>query len=115
MAEQVRQQIERLVDFIDSREPQLIGYEFYFDESASEMTVIAIHPDSQSLETHMELGREAFREFADLIDMQAIQVYGEPGEQVRRLLDQKAEMLGEDGKVEVHGRKGGFSRIRPGG
>lgn len=112
MAEQVRQQIERLVDFIDSREPQLIEYEFYFDDSESEMTVIAIHPDSRSLETHMELGREAFREFADLIDMQTIQVYGEPGEQVRRLLEQKAEMLGEDGRVEIHDRKGGFSRIR---
>jgi hypothetical protein len=113
MAEQVRQRITRLVDFIDSRESQLIGYEFYFDDSESEMTVIAIHPDSRSLETHMEVGREAFREFADFIEMQTIQVYGEPGVHVRRLLDQKAEMLGEDGTVEVHDRKGGFSRIRP--
>ncbi len=111
MAERVNQQVQRLVDFIDSREPQLIGYEFYFDGSESEMTVIAIHPDPQSLETHMELGREAFLEFADLIDMQTIQVYGEPGQKARRLLEEKSEMLGEQGRVEIHARQGGFSRI----
>lgn len=75
------------------------------------MTVIAMHPDSESLETHMELRREAFGEFADLIDMQSIDVYGEPTEQVLRLLDQKAEMLGENGRVEVHKRQGGFTRV----
>lgn len=75
------------------------------------MTVIAIHPDSQSLETHMELRREAFREFAELIDMQSISVHGQPSGQVRRLLHQKAEMLGEQGEVEVHSRQGGFTRV----
>lgn len=107
----MRQQIQRLVSFIDSSEPQLIGYEFYFAETASEMTVIALDPDSESLETHMELGREAFREFAELIDMQSIHVYGRPSDRVLQLLDQKAAMLGEQGSVEVHRRQGGFSRI----
>lgn len=112
-AEQVRSHIHQLVDFIESRETQLIGYEFYFDELESLMTVIAIHPDSKSLETHMELGREAFREFAALIDMQSIQVYGQPSERVVQLLDQKAEMLGEHGRVEVHRRQAGFARVSP--
>lgn len=110
-AERLRQQIQQLVDFIESKESQLIGYEFYFDSETREMTVIAIHPDSQSLETHMEVGREAFREFAELIDMQSIHVYGQPSDKVLRLLDEKSEMLGDHGRVEVHSRQGGFMGV----
>ena len=46
--------VQRLADFIDAREPQLITYGFYIDEHAARMTVVAVHPDSESLERHME-------------------------------------------------------------
>lgn len=42
--------IRRLVEFIESREPQLIAYSFHLDEETTRMTVVAVHPDSASLE-----------------------------------------------------------------
>lgn len=107
----VKDKIQDLVRFIDQREPQLVGYQFYFDEDAGRMTVIAVHPDSDSLELHMEVGRSAFAGFADFIDMQAIEVYGEPSPRVMELLEDKAEMLGDAGRVEVHSPQGGFMRL----
>lgn len=107
----VKSKIQDLVSFIDKREPQLVGYQFYFDEDAGRMTVVAIHPDSDSLVKHMEVGRAAFAAFADYIDMQAIEVYGEPSPKVMELLEDKAAMLGDSGRVEVHSPQGGFMRI----
>lgn len=107
----VKEKIQDLVRFIDQREPQLVGYQFYFDEDAGRMTVIAIHPDSDSLEFHMEIGRSAFAGFADFIDMHAIEVYGDPSPAVLGLLRDKAEMLGEARQVEVHSPQGGFMRL----
>ena len=53
--------VQRLVDFIDAHEPQLITYGFYIDEEAAKMTVVAVHPDSASLELHMDIGSAEFR------------------------------------------------------
>lgn len=65
--EELREAIDELVEFVDTREPQLISYGFYLDEEAGRMTVVAIHPDSASLELHMEVGGPQFRKFKDLI------------------------------------------------
>jgi hypothetical protein len=53
--DELKQGVRRLVDVIDQLEPQLIGYGFYFDDAANQMTVTAVHPDSASLELHMEV------------------------------------------------------------
>jgi hypothetical protein len=66
--EELKAGIRRLVDFIDSREPQLITYGFYIDEEALNMTVVAVHPDSASLELHMDIGSSEFRKASALAD-----------------------------------------------
>ena len=52
--EELKVGVQRVVQFIDAREPQLISYGFYIDEENRTMTVVAVHPDSTSLELHME-------------------------------------------------------------
>ncbi len=108
---EVADEIQRLVGFIQSREPQLLAYEFCLDESGTNLTVIAIHPDSASLETHLEVGRSAFQQFSELIDLQSINVYGRPSDKVLKQLEDKASMLGDHGSVEVHPVQHGFSRL----
>lgn len=112
--EEVSRRIEELVEFISEQEPQLIAYDFYFDERGRNMTVVSVHPDSDSLRFHLEVGRSAFQKFADLIDLYSIEVYGRPNEEVLSLLEDKAAMLGEDGGVEVHERRAGFLRVGAG-
>jgi len=108
---EVSRRVPELVDFIKEQEPQLIAYDFYFDQHRETMTVSSVHPDSESLKLHMEVGRSAFQEFADLIDLYSIEVYGQPSDEVISLLEDKAAMLGDNGVVEVHDRHAGFLRF----
>jgi len=78
--EELKAGVSRLVAFIKDREPQLISYGFYFDESGSRMSVVAIHPDSKSIETHLEVGTEEFRKLADCIVLRRIEVHGRVSE-----------------------------------
>lgn len=109
--DEVSRRIPELVDFIEEQEPQLIAYDFYFDPGGEHMTVVSVHPDSESLRRHMEVGRSAFSKFADLIDLYSIEVYGRPSDEVITLLEDKAAMLGDEGKVDVHDRHAGFLRV----
>lgn len=58
----------------------------------------------------MEVGASAFRGFADLIELQSIEVYGEPSDEVVERLREKAQALGETGRVAVRARHAGFAR-----
>ena len=78
----VRSAIQKLAAFIHDREPQLLLYEFFVDQDEERMTVVAVHPDAASLELHLEVGADAFRGFADLIELESIEVYGQPTEAV---------------------------------
>jgi len=100
--------IERLVAFIDVREPRLIAYGFYLDEEASKMTVVAIHPDPASLELHLEIGGEEFRKLAPMLTLTRIECYGRPSEKALGQMRRKAEMLGDGQTVISIGRFAGF-------
>ena len=101
--------IRRVVRVIESIEPQLLAYGFHLDEEAALMTVVAIHPDSASLELHLEVGRAEFRSLADMITLREIEVYGAPSEKAMRMLEEKAAMLGGT-SIRVFERFEGFAR-----
>ncbi len=101
--------IQRLVDFIDAREPQLIMYGFHIDEDAASMTVVAVHPNSASLERHMEVGGAEFRKLAHLVTLTAIECYGRPSNRALQQMRQKAEALGDGGAVVFIERFAGFT------
>jgi hypothetical protein len=103
--------IRRVVAGIEELEPQLIGYGFHLDEERRRMTVTAVHLDSDSLELHLEVGRELFRTLGEMITLREIEVYGSVSERVRTMLEQKATMLG-GAHVTVVDRFEGFARVR---
>ena len=105
--------VQRLVDFIEAREPQLITYGFYIDEDAARMTVVAVHPDSESLERHMEIGGGEFRKLAHLVTLTAIECYGRPSERALEQLRDKAAALGDGGAVVSIERSAGFAHLAP--
>jgi hypothetical protein len=108
--EELKSAVEELVDFLDANVPQVISYNVYFSDDGGLMTVVHIHPDSTSLESHMDVGGPAFRRFADLLTLSSIRVYGEPSEKALRQLQDKAQLLGcRD--VSVHGQHAGCSRF----
>ena len=106
--------VQALVEFIDAREPQLITYGFYIDEDAARMTVVAVHPDSASLERHMDIGSAEFRKLAHLVTLTAIECYGQPSERALEQLRNKAATLGDGGAVVSIERYAGFAHLTDG-
>ena len=101
--------MKNLAGFVEANVPQLISYGFFLDEQRTQMTVVAVHPDSESLEFHMDVGRAEFRKLTNLINLSGIDVYGDVSDAVVKRLHQKAEMLGR-GTVTLYRFYAGFAR-----
>lgn len=109
----VKELMADLVAFVDANEPQLIAYDFFIDETDNTMTCVALHPDSASIEFHMDIGWEKFRAFSAHIEQRSIDVYGDASDSVMVRLHRKIEMLGK-GTVTAHRLHAGFMRLGAG-
>ena len=101
--------MKHLATFVEANMPRVISYGLFLDENRMQMTVVAVHPDSDSLQFHLETGATEFQKFADLIDLSNIEVYGVVSDGVLERLNRKARMLGS-GTVAVHELHAGFAR-----
>ena len=108
--EHLKKAIQRLIDAIEPHEPQLVTYGFHLNEPERVMTVTAVHPDSASLELHMDIGRDEFRKVGKFITLKRIHVYGHISERARQMLQHKAEMLG-GATLIVSERFAGFDHL----
>jgi hypothetical protein len=95
-----RKRLAELVDFVETNEPRMIAFHCYLDEEGSTLTVVQLHPDSASMEFHMEVNAKHFATAFEFLDSPiSEQFYGsiseslaaelakwdEPGVEVRRL------------------------------
>lgn len=108
--EELKEAMKELVDFVEANEPRLIAYNVYFSDDGTRMTVVHVHPDSSSLEYHMEVAGPAFRQFVELVTLSSIYIYGEPSEKLLKQAHEKARLLGR-GAVVVDALHAGFSRF----
>lgn len=106
----VKRAVRDLVDFVETHEERIIAYSFYFNEQGTRMTLWQVHPDSASLEYHMDVAGPAFAPFVDLIELSSIEVYGNPSPRLLEQLHRKARMLG-NAAVTVHSLQAGFARL----
>ncbi|MGD8402284.1 MAG: hypothetical protein PVJ21_01400 [Anaerolineales bacterium] len=107
--EELKRAMKALTSFVEENMPQLISYGFFLNQNQSQITVVAVHPDSASLENHLDVGAAEFQKFAELIDLLKIEVYGPISDAVHERLQQKARMLGR-GTLTVHDFYTGFAR-----
>lgn len=107
--DELETKLKVLAAFVEANVPRLISYGFYFNEERTRMAVVAVHPDSESLEYHLDTGGKEFRKFAELIELSSIEVYGQVSDPVLERLHRKARMLGR-GTVTVHDFHAGFAR-----
>lgn len=108
--EELRHAIGGLAGFVEANEVDPIAYHVYFSTDGRRMTVVQIHPDSASMEHHMELAGPIFARFAHLVELQTVDIYGTPSEKVLEQLRQKAEVLGT-ASVSVHELQAGFAHF----
>ena len=100
-----------LAALVDAREGQIVAYQVHLDESRSSISVIHIHTDADSLDRHLAVAGPEFPKFADLVELQSIDVYGTPSDAAMAGLRGKAELLG-GASVSVHPLAAGFARLR---
>lgn len=98
--------------FVESNEPRPILYDIFFDETETLMTVVQMHPDSESMEYHMTVAGPAFAGFSELVTLSTLDVYGEPSEALLEQLGRKVQLLGP-ATVVVHDLQAGFARLDP--
>jgi hypothetical protein len=108
--EELKSAMKELVDFVEANEPQIIAYNVYLSDDGSRMTVVHVHPDSESLEYHMEVAGPVFRRSVGLVTLSSIHIYGDPSETALRQLHEKARLLGR-GAVVVDAVHAGFTRF----
>jgi len=108
--EELKAAIDGLVEFVETNEPRPIAYHVYLDEEGKRMTVVQVHPDSASMQFHMEIAGPAFPKFADLIQLRTMDVFGKPSEELMEQLRRKIQMLGSATMV-VHELQAGFTRL----
>jgi hypothetical protein len=105
MADQLEAAARQLVEHVAAHEPRALSYGIHFSEDRSAMTVVHVHPDSESLQELLGLIAPVLAPFRDLLQLRSIDVYGSPSDAVLQLLRAKVDLLG--GTVNVHRRVAG--------
>jgi hypothetical protein len=105
-----RSRVPGLRDFIEANEPRLIAFNEYANEAGTEVAVVQVHPDTDSMEFHMEVVREqAERAYERTLDSTTgIQVFGTPTAAILEMLSRTAGS-GVPVTVKPH-HLGGFTR-----
>jgi quinol monooxygenase YgiN len=110
--EELKSGLAELADFVEKNEAAPLAYHVYFDEDGTRMTVLQIHPDSASMELHMDVAAPLFRRFTELVELTRVDFYGLPSAAVLDATRRKAELLG-NAEVVVNELHAGFTRFEP--
>lgn len=106
----LKEAMSDLVDFVDANEPDILSYNVYFDDDGTRMTVVHTHADSASLAYHMDVAGPKFPPIGKFIDLESINVYGRPSEDIVHQLEEKASTLGR-ASVSIHDLHDGIARV----
>ena len=87
-----RARVPGLVAFVEAQEPRLIAFNEYLSADGTEVAVVQIHPDAESMAFHMDLIAErAAAAYADTVEATTgIQVFGAPSDAVMDMLRRQA-------------------------
>ena len=87
--EEFRADAMSLAEMVEEREPQLLGFNIFLSDDGAEATVIQIHPDADSMLTHMQIAQEHIEKGAEeLLDTQEIRIFGPPNDAVLGMIAQ---------------------------
>ena len=72
-----------LVELAEANEPRLIAFNLYANEDETEVTVVLVHPDADSMLLHMQVAHEHIEKATEeLLDTRDFQIYGPPNDAV---------------------------------
>jgi quinol monooxygenase YgiN len=112
--EDFRKQWLELVEVVEAKEPRLIAFNAYVSEDGTEVTVVQVHPDADSMGFHMQVARDHISQAYQSVleETKRIEVYGSPSDAVLETIRQLAGS-GVPLSVNVN-YLGGFTRALAG-
>ena len=71
--ESYKEWAEGLCAYVESNEPRLIAFNLYLDDEGSSVTAVQVHPDAESMASHMQVVRDyitqAYGDFLESPDL----------------------------------------------
>jgi quinol monooxygenase YgiN len=107
--DEARKGVAELIDLVETNEPRLIAFHAFLDEEGGTLAMVHVHPDTASMEFHMEVAAKHFATALDYLDkVVSEQYYGtiSPGlaAELAKWQDPSVSVT----QLPVHG--GGFTR-----
>jgi quinol monooxygenase YgiN len=112
--EDFKKQWRELLDVVEAKEPRLIAFNAYVNEDGTELTVVQVHPDADSMLFHLQVARDHISEaYQSVLDKtKRIDVYGKPSDTALEMIRQLA---GSEVPLSLKANHlGGFTRSSAG-
>ena len=86
--EVARRALTALTAHVEANEPRLHHFGAYLDESTGTVTIVQVHPDSDSMELHMQVIQGHLQDASEFLDFSTSQtrVYGVPSPDLEKQL-----------------------------
>ncbi len=93
-------------EFVKANEPRLVSWHTYLSPDQSEATTIMIHPDSASLEYHLQVAASKIQSGVQMVRTKHMELYGDVSEELLKrleLISQKSGSWPITAKPHLHG------------
>jgi hypothetical protein len=95
--EDLKKYYQKILDIIEANQTQMIAFHGFLNEDGTEMTSIQIHPNTGSMEYHMQVLREnwdeSFSQYTQMVVGTTIDYYGDPPESALAMNEQSKQVL----------------------
>ena len=100
-------------DVVEPAEPRLHSFYGYTAPDSDYVTIVQVHPDADSMTTHMKVGMEHFATaYAEYLEAESsLQIYGNLTEDLIRAISTAAQTDGDDSNVTIRQPFAGFDRL----
>jgi hypothetical protein len=85
---------EEMGDFVQEHEPQMISWQTFINDQKNEATTIMIFPNSTALEYHFEAANRRISHGQQVVKVQQVELFGDPGPRVLEALQAMSEKGG---------------------
>jgi quinol monooxygenase YgiN len=100
-------------DIVEPAEPRLHSFYGYVAPDSDYVTIVQVHPDADSMATHMKVGREHFATvYAEYLEPEStLQIFGNLTEDLIQTISAAAQTEGEASNVTIREPFTGFDRL----
>lgn len=100
-------------EIVEPGEPRLHSFYGYTAPDSDVVTIVQVHPDADSMATHMKVGADHFAEaYAEYLEPEsALQIYGTLTSDLVQTIAAAAQSDGDDDSVTIREPFAGFDRL----